>query len=356
MTTTAKSRKLRNFVLLAVAAIIALAAWLAFGFANRPLPNTGPDQSIVLEKGAGISTVRNQLEKNNQLIGSALQWRLLGSQTGAAGNLKVGEYDLPKGITPKQLLENMRDGKVVVHKVTLVEGKTFKDFRRVLAANKVLKHETLDLDDAGVMAKIGAAGVHPEGRFLPDTYVFHRGDSDVDVLKHAYSSMSKALDAAWAAKSPEVTLSSPAQMLTLASIVEKETGTPDERPEIAGLFMQRLKSGMLLQTDPTVIYGMGDRYDGNIRKSDLTTDTPYNTYTRPGLPPTPIAMPGKAALEAVAKPDMTDNVYFVAVGDGSGRHYFAKTYSEHQANVAKYIKTQRETNARNAAKAAEATQ
>lgn len=339
----------KKLLLITITLVLIFCAWMWFGFANRALPNTGNDQSVVLDKGGGISSVTAKLEQNKQLIGNSLQWRLLGMTTGAAGNLKVGEYDLPKGITPRQLLINMRDGKVVVHKVTLVEGKTFKDFRRVLAANKVLKQETVGLDDAAIMAKLGATGVHPEGRFLPDTYVFHRGDSDLDVMKHAYGSMTKALDAAWASKSPDVNLKSPAEMLTLASIVEKETGTPEERPEIAGLFLQRLKTGMLLQTDPTIIYGMGDAYQGNIRKVDLTTDGPYNTYTRAGLPPTPIAMPGKAALEAVAKPDTTENVYFVAIGDGSGKHYFAKTYAEHQANVAKYIKTQRETNARNAA-------
>ena len=347
---------LKKIILIAVALVLVLCAWMWFGFANRALPNTGPDQSVVLEKGGGISTVTANLDANKQLIGNSLQWRLLGMTTGAAGNLKVGEYDLPKGITPRQLLINMRDGKVVVHKITLVEGKTFKDFRRVLASNKVLKQETASLDDAAIMTKLGAAGVHPEGRFLPDTYVFHRGDSDLDVMKHAYGAMTKALDAAWAAKSTDVNLKSKDEMLTLASIVEKETGTPEERPEIAGLFLGRLKTGMLLQTDPTIIYGMGDAYQGNIRKSDLTADGPYNTYTRAGLPPTPIAMPGKAALDAVAKPDSTENVYFVAIGDGSGKHYFAKTYAEHQANVAKYIVTQRETNARNPAKAAEKSQ
>ena len=345
--------KLSLAVLALVAVAAALLAWLWFGFADKPLPNVKQDDSIVLDSGAGISTVQSKLKARNQLIGSALQWRLLGMPTGSAGNLKVGEYDLKPGITPRQLLINMRDGKVIVHKITLIEGKTFKDFRRVLDGNTVLKHDTQGLSDAEIMSKLGAAGVHPEGRFMPDTYVFHRGDSDLDIMKRARSAMTKALDEAWKARDPSINLTSPDQMLTLASIVEKETGAPDERPEIAGLFLGRLKTGMLLQTDPTVIYGMGDAYDGNIRKSDLLRDTPYNTYTRGGLPPTPIAMPSREALKAVGHPDSTENVYFVAIGDGSGRHYFAKTYAEHQANVTRYIKQQRETNAKNAAKAAE---
>ena len=348
-----KPKKSRWFLVPVLLVVAALFAWQWLGFADKPLPNVTKTESIVLDKGAGLNSVTQQLKKRNQLSGSSLQWRVLGKMTGAAGNLKLGEYDLKPGMTPRQLLVNMRDGKVVVHKITLIEGKTFKDFRKVLDSNPVIKHETTGMDNAAIMAKLGKPGEHPEGRFLPDTYVFHGGDSDLDVMKRAYAAMEKALKDAWASKQPEVNLDSPYEMLTLASIVEKETGAADERPEIAGLFLGRLKIGMMLQTDPTVIYGIGDAYDGNIRKSDLQRDTPYNTYTRGGLPPTPIAMPSKEALQAVAKPDATDHVYFVAIGDGSGRHYFAKTYPEHQANVARYIKQQRETNAKNAAKAAE---
>lgn len=341
-----RSKKFKWPLLIVLALALATVAWMWFGFADRALPNVHKDDSIVLDSGEGLSSVTDKLAAKDQLHGASWQWRLLGMQTGAAGKLKVGEYELAPGITPRQLLIHMRDGKVIVHKVTLVEGKTFRDFRRALDANTVLKHDTKGLDDAAIMAKLGAPGVHPEGRFLPDTYVFHRGDTDLDLMKHAMSAMSTAVDEAWQSKSPDVNLSSKDQMLTLASIVEKETGTPEERPEIAGLFLGRLKTGMRLQTDPTIIYGMGESYNGNITKADLLRDNPYNTYTRTGLPPTPIAMPGKAALQAVAKPASTDNVYFVAIGDGSGKHYFAKTYAEHQANVAKYIRTQRETNAR----------
>jgi UPF0755 protein len=191
------------------------------------------------------------------------------------------------------------------------------------------------------MKALGHPGQHPEGRFLPETYLYTAGDSDLDVLERANKAMDEALAEAWAQRRPDTVLKSPDEMLTLASIVEKETGIASERPQIAGLFAQRLKIGMRLQTDPTVIYGIGPSYDGNIRKRDLLADTPYNTYTRAGLPPTPIAMPGVDALAAVARPAPSEFLYFVAVGDGSGRHLFARTLAEHEANVRKYLQKYR---------------
>ena len=193
------------------------------------------------------------------------------------------------------------------------------------------------MSDAELMAALGFPGQHPEGRFLPETYVYQRGDSDVDVLKRAHAAMEKELAEAWAARSDDLPLASPYELLTLASIIEKETGLASERPQIAGVFARRLKLGMRLQTDPTVIYGIGSSYDGNIRKVHLTTDTPYNTYTRAGLPPTPIAMPGRDALRAAAQPAAGDALYFVAVGDGSGAHVFSASYAEHNAAVARYL-------------------
>ena len=188
------------------------------------------------------------------------------------------------------------------------------------------------------MEKLGKPGIHPEGRFFPDTYTYAKGSSDMAVLKRAAKAMDKRLDAAWALRNPDTPLKSPEQALTLASIVEKETGKPSDRGQIAGVFSNRLRVGMLLQTDPTVIYGMGDRFDGNIRKRDLQTDTPYNTYTRPGLPPTPIAMPGKAALLAAVQPAPTKALYFVARGDGTSQ--FSATLDEHNRAVNKYIRNQ----------------
>ena len=211
-------------------------------------------------------------------------------------------------------------GKVLQYRVTIVEGWNTRQLRAALARAQPLQHETTDLSDAELMAKIGFADQHPEGRFLPETYIYQRGDSDVDVLKRAHAAMEKELDAAWAERSDDLPLKSPYELLILASIIEKETGLASERPQIAGVFARRLKMGMRLQTDPTVIYGIGSAYDGNIRKVHLTTDTPYNTYTRAGLTPTPIAMPGRDALHAAAKPAPGDALYFVAVGDGSGAH------------------------------------
>jgi UPF0755 protein len=240
-------------------------------------------------------------------------------------------------MTPRDLLQAMRDGDVIQHRVTIVPGWNIRDVRAALAKADPLVHDATPLSDTELMARLGQPGQHPEGRFLPETYVYTRGDSELDVLRRAHEAMRKALDNAWRARHKDTVLRTPDEMLTLASVVEKETGIAEERPAIAGLFERRLRIGMRLQTDPTVIYGIGARYDGNIRRVDLETDTPYNTYTRAGLPPTPIAMPSLEALQAVANPAPGDALYFVAVGDGSGRHLFARTLAEHQRNVQKYL-------------------
>jgi len=243
----------------------------------------------------------------------------------------------------------MRDGKVVRRRFTIVEGWNIRELRAALARAKELGQETAALDDAALMKALGHPGQHPEGRFLPETYLFTRGDSDLDVLRRAHEAMDKALAAPWERRVPDSVLKTPDEMLVLASIVEKEAGIAQERPRIAGLFERRLQIGMRLQTDPTVIYGLGTNYAGNIRKVDLTTDTPYNTYTRAGLPPTPIAMPGADALQAVARPQRGEELYFVAVGDGSGRHLFARTLAEHEANVQRYLQKYRQARAAEAA-------
>jgi UPF0755 protein len=211
-----------------------------------------------------------------------------------------------------------------------------------LAKAPLLEHATAALDDAALMKSLGHAGQHPEGRFLPETYAFTRGDSDRDVLERAYADMQKALDVAWTSRAADLPLKSKDEALALASVVEKETGIAHERPAIAGVFVRRLKLGMKLQTDPTVIYGMGANYAGNIRKADLLADTPYNTYTRTGLPPTPIAMPGVAALQAATHPAAGQALYFVALGDGSGRHAFTGSLAEHEAAVRNYVQRYRQ--------------
>jgi len=326
-------------VLLLVAVLLAAAGawfWHSQGsFADTPVT---PDQpSVVIASGDGFSTVLGKLRQAGVDEGSDTQWQLLARRLDAAGKLKVGEYALEPALTPRELLQRMRQGRVVQHRVTIVEGWNIRQLRAALKRADPLVHTTDTLDDAALMKTLGFPGEHPEGRFLPETYVYQRGDSDIDVLKRAHAAMEKELTAAWDSRADDLPLDSPYALLTLASIIEKETALPSERPQIAGVFARRLKIGMRLQTDPTVIYGIGSSYDGNIRKRDLTTDTPYNTYTRAGLTPTPIAMPGRDALHAAAQPAPGDALYFVAVGDGSGAHVFSANYTEHNAAVARYL-------------------
>ena len=245
---------------------------------------------------------------------------------------QAGEYQLPAGLTPRELLVLLSSGEVVQYRLTLVEGWTFRQFAQALAADPVLIHE-LDLDDpyAWDPGTLFEGMGHAEGWFLPETYQFSRGDSDHDILLRSNAAMNEALQAAWQGRATGLPLDSPYELLILASIIEKETALDEERDQIAGVFVRRLKKGMRLQTDPTVIYGIGETFDGDIRRRDLRTDTPYNTYTRHGLPPTPIAMPGRASLEAAAHPADGEALYFVA--DGKGGHTFSKTLAEHQAAV-----------------------
>lgn len=334
------------FLLLVVA--VGSAAWLwqrYTSFADAPLPGIETGQTLVVEPGDSLPVVVRKLRSTGVATGDVLQWRALAKQLGAAGKLQVGEYALEQGTSPRELLTAMRDGKVVRRRFTIVEGWNIRELRAALQRASDLEHETDQLDDAALMKALGHPGQHPEGRFLPETYLFTRGDSDLDVLRRAHEAMEKALAAAWEQRHADSVLKTPDEMLVLASIVEKETGIAEERPRIAGLFERRLRIGMRLQTDPTVIYGLGAAYDGNIRKVHLTTDTPYNTYTRAGLPPTPIAMPGTDALQAVARPAPGEDVFFVAVGDGSGRHLFARTLAEHEANVQRYLQRYRQARA-----------
>ncbi len=330
------------WLLLAFALVGGGWAWQHYeGFAKAPLAGIETGDSLLVARGDSLDSVLRKLQAEGVRTGEALQWKLLARKLGAAGKLQVGEYALEPGIDPERLLLAMRDGRVVRRKFTIVEGWNIRDLRAALAKVDVLEHPTKDMDDAALMRALGQAGQHPEGRFLPETYAWVRGDSDLDVLRRAYQAMDKALDAAWASRAQGLPLHSKDEVLTLASIIEKETGIAEERPAIAGVFVRRMKIGMRLQTDPTVIYGMGAAYAGNIRRSDLTTDTPYNTYTRDGLPPTPIAMPGVAALRAATHPAEGDALYFVAVGDNSGRHVFTRSLAEHQGAVREYIQRYR---------------
>jgi len=330
-------------LLLALAVLAAgVAAWLwqdHARFAQTPL--SAQAQSVVVARGDSVRGVLRKLRAAGVGAGHDWNWLLLSRQVGAAGHIKVGEYALQPPLSPRELLERMRDGRIIQYRLTIVEGWNIRQLRAALNAASPLQHLSADLDDAALMARLGFPGQHPEGRFLPETYLYQRGDSDLDVLARAHKAMAATLAAAWARRADNLPLRSADEALVLASIVEKETALAAERPQIAGVFVRRLQLGMKLQTDPTVIYGIGSSYDGNIRRRDLDTDTPYNTYTRTGLTPTPIAMPGRAALEAAVQPAPGQALYFVAVGDGSGAHVFSDTYAAHSAAVARYLQRSR---------------
>jgi len=339
-----------RFIVITFLLLLALAAGAAFwlwqghrGFADMPIGGVAADATVEVVSGDAFPTVLRKLRETGVSHGTDLQWRLLARQTGTASQLKVGEYALDPALTPRELLQRMREGRTLQYRFTIVEGWNIRQLRTALRNATPLQQKTTDLSDAELMAALGHAGQHPEGRFLPETYVYTRSETDLDVLKRAHAAMEKAVDAAWQARAQDIPLQSAEEALILASIIEKETGIAEERPAIAGVFARRLKIGMPLQTDPTVIYGIGSSYDGNIRRRDLTTDTPYNTYTRRGLTPTPIAMPGVDALKAAVNPADGTALYFVAVGDGSGRHIFSTTLAEHNAAVARYLVTRRET-------------
>ncbi len=324
-------RMLLLIVLLAMVSALVY-GWYDFSrFSATPLNVASQGDSIDISRGSSFKGIVGELRQRGLSTASPWYWRLLAEQMHVAGKLHAGEYALEPGLTPRQLLANMAAGKVLQRNFTIVDGWTFGELRQALASAGKLNHDSAGLDDVAIMQKIGAGGEAPEGRFLPETYAYVKGDSDLDILKRAHAAMAKTLATLWPARARDLPLATPYDALILASIVEKETGLPAERAQIAGVFVRRLQGHMLLQTDPSVIYGMGASYAGNIRKSDLSTDTPYNTYTRAGLPPTPIALPGKPAIEAALHPAGGDALYFVARGDGG--HVFASTLEEHNRNV-----------------------
>lgn len=296
-------------------------------------------ETIVFTRGSSIRTLANRLiekgfltEKNYFLI-----WGKLNRQE---TRLQAGEYLIPSGSTLADLLDNMVSGKVVQHGITFIEGSTFRQLLETIHQNPVITKELENLSDEEIMQRLGHEGEHPEGRFYPDTYYISRGVSDTELLNRAYTAMQKTLEAEWQKREDKLPFESAYDALILASIVEKETAVAEERPLIAGLFINRLRKKMRLQTDPAVIYGI-ENFDGNIRFRDLRKDTPYNTYTRSGLPPTPIAMPGREAINAVLHPDKTDYLYFVAYGDGSGRHVFSTNLQDHEKAVDRYQRKKR---------------
>jgi UPF0755 protein len=331
-------RRLLAWLVVAAALLAAGAgAWLYRDyqrFADAPLALGASERALEVQLGTPFKRIVGELRRRGFSSAPFTYWRVLAWEMRVAEGLHAGEYAIEQGLTPRSLLARMARGEVIQHRITLIEGSTFREIRLALAADATLVQATAAMSDAEVMAALGATGVHPEGQFLPETYAYAKGMQDLDVLRRAYQAMQKAVADAWTQRVADLPLASAEQLLVLASIVEKETGRADERERIAGVFLRRLKIGMRLQTDPTVIYGIGPAFDGNLTRRHLETDTPYNTYTRFGLPPTPIAAPGRAALRAVARPAGGEALFFVARGDGS--HQFSATLREHNAAVARY--------------------
>lgn len=338
---------IRSLLLLALLVLFAvvLVGWRVNAYLQEPLP-IAESQVVEVPRGAGLSRVLADLNQSGLLgYGADAKFRqysarLYNAVTGVGTGLHLGEYRLEPGDSLMALLGKMDRGEVMQRSLTLVEGWNFRELREHLAAQTFLNSTLQGLSDAQVMEKLGRPGQHPEGWFAPETYFFTRGTSDLTLLRRALERQEQLLEEAWQQRDENLPYQDAYQALIMASIVEKETGVPQERAEIAGVFVNRLNKGMLLQTDPTVIYGMGEDYKGNIRRSDLRRPTPYNTYVIRGLPPTPIAMPGHKAILAAVHPASTEALFFVARGDGS--HYFSKTLAEHTKAVRDYQLRRRE--------------
>ena len=320
--------------LLALLLLLAVAAaGAAWWWTTQPLSLAAEKVEISVPQGASTrAAAAKAVEGGVQTHPDLLGWyfRLAGREQ----TIKPGDYAVTRGMTPRELLDKLVRGDRIVLTLTLVEGWTFRQFREALAKADHLRHDSAALSPAEIMKTLGKPGVAAEGRFFPDTYHYFKTASDIDLLRQSMTLMDRRLQAAWDARAPGLPLKNADEALVLASIVEKETGQAADRPEVAGVFINRLRIGMRLQTDPTVIYGLGDKFDGDLKRSHLTADTPYNTYTRAGLPPTPIAMPGKASLMAAVQPAQTKALYFVARGDGSS--HFSESLGEHNRAVDKY--------------------
>lgn len=323
--------KLFLFLSIVIAALIAAAHW----WVSSPIVLRDSTVDFRIAPKSSLRSASAQMQEagiaiNADLLALLARWR------GVATGIKAGSYSVKQGITPEQLLSKLARGDVTQGEALLVEGFTFRQWRARLDQNPDLKHETQGLSEAEIAARLGIEDGRVEGWLLPDTYLFDKQSSDLELLARAHRAMRQKLDSAWRERDANVPYKTPYEALIMASIVEKETGRGDDRAQVAGVFVNRLRKGMLLQTDPTVIYGLGEAFDGNLRKRDLQTDTPYNTYTRGGLPPSPIAMPGQASIQAALHPSAGDALYFVARGDGSSQ--FSRTLDEHNKAVNKYQK------------------
>ncbi|HYB63718.1 MAG TPA: endolytic transglycosylase MltG [Steroidobacteraceae bacterium] len=334
-------RWLRRAALAAALLVVVLgvAATLVHDWLKREYLAPGPAASaarIRVEPGSSVRAVLARLESQGVVHNArAVVWYL--HLRAEQPRMQAGTYEIPPHSTPEQIITMFEEGKVLLEQLTVVEGSTFGDFLELLSHEPDVTHTLAGKTPAEAMVALGRAGENPEGRFFPDTYRFAANTADAVVLGVAYEKMSQELAAAWSARSPTLPFDSPTQALILASMVEKEAQLKSERRRIAGVFVARLRKGMRLQSDPTVIYGLGAKYDGQIHTRDLLADTPYNTYTRSGLPPAPIALPGRESLMAAVQPDETGELYFVASGLGDGAHHFSKTLQEHNSAVQAYL-------------------
>lgn len=325
-------KRIRKWLALSITAAVLAGGWLIY-YAIMPLKLQPSSQEIVIQPKSGLRSIANQLVAQGVL---KEPWRfiLLAKLLHKEQYLQAGSYTLNKNISPYHLLLSLNHGKTTQGSITFIEGRTFEQMRQKLAINDAVKQTIGGLSEQDILSQIGSSYSVAEGLFFPDTFYFDRNKTDIELLKISYNAMQSKLEKAWQNREQNLPYKNSYEALIMASIIEKETGKADERPMIAGVFVNRLRLGMRLQTDPTVIYGMGLRFDGNIRKKDLSIDTPYNTYTRSGLPPTPIAMPGLAAIEAALHPADTKALYFVGRGDGS--HAFSNNLAEHNRAVVKY--------------------
>jgi len=318
--------------LLGFLAALATGGWL-WWFAHVPLKLGAETVEFTIPARSSLRRAAREITKAGVNM-SPWAFEAVARAVGNPAEIKAGSYEITAGTTPLGLLDKMKRGEFATTEIQFIEGWTFRQMREALDAHPRVRHDTKGIPDADVLRRLGLSVERAEGLFFPNTYRFAKDTSDLDILLSAYRAMEKRLDAAWNRRQPDLPLATPYDALILASIVEKETGRPDDRPYVAAVLMNRLRAGMKLQADPTVIYGLGEQFDGNLRKRDLVADTPYNTYTRTGLPPTPIAMPGLASIEAVVNPPLIDAIYFVARGDGTSE--FSRTLAEHNRAVAKY--------------------
>jgi UPF0755 protein len=323
---------IRRAIIWGACLVLLSLVWL-FYFAFTPLSIPEGARQLQVGPGGSYRSVARQLAAIG-VLHERFTFITLGRMQGRSGSVKAGLYDLPDSISPLALIQKLARGDVLMAEITFIEGWTFAQMREALDASPSVRHETTGLSEAEVLRRLKAPETHPEGLFFPDTYRFNSGASDLQVLARAYQTMHTRLQAAWDQRSPELPYATPYEALIMASIVEKDTGRPEDRRLIAAVFVNRLKRGMRLQTDPSVIYGLGAAFDGNLRKRDLLEDGPYNTYTRAGLPPTPIALVGQPSLDAALAPAPSAALYFVSRGDGTS--YFSETLEEHNRAVRKY--------------------